>query len=1134
MKNLLILQPTPIAAISASRGTGAANLLTPHPREVWIDSAVGSAASIDIDLGAVRVVNTICLAHVRPPHVNATWTITGGTADYTSIAIATGATLRVPDVNGRSPALSHAFWYGDAVSARYLRLALTQPAGSSPLSAGVVMVGRALVPGWNHEWGSGRRPLDTGSSTALPDGGFAVVEGVRKSAWYWTLGDLTDDELDALYEVALDRGETRPLLVVEDPDRTAGLRRRLHYGLFRQLREFERAQRNRTRWELQIEEWGADEAAPISSLPIDTVPDAFAFAPVVGADRSVWVESQAIMVGGLEGAAAISVAGGQYQIDGGAWTASAGTVSNGQSVRVRLTSAAGYSAEVQATLTIGGVAAMFSARTMADTGTPVPDDSVPDSFAFTAQTGAARSTLVTSDAITVSGINVPAAITVTGGEYQIGSGAWTSSAGTVSNGQTVRVRVTSSADYSTAASVTVTIGGVAGTFAVTTEAAPSAVASIDEGGWSAQWVGTPPSSPQAFALSRQGYDAGGNPVTVPATLYGTFWVDQPYPNQSTKTAATVALDDWVYSTDTVIGRPNNSTLVSPKPNCNWLMEDRTIVGDYIDWEIVAWHRNGVACVEVTGSDGTTTAPVQRVSAMQAVTWVNGVEGPVYACIYKGRLDVSGLADVSRVTLSASVKPKVGGSASVASTADSADPQLFSPRYYRRSVAQFASPRRVYVSTVSGTTGGIVSTDDAAAYAAACDSWQTARQKAVAAYGTIDGVEFVLKGDSAGWGTFGSTTAALDTAGIVMRKDHRVSGRQAWAFGAGVQPRLANPAGIPGGGSIAIRGFAITRTASGFNGSNATAGTTSQFQFSDCLIDGGNVVSAFFNSATVAFRGGCDFQNIGTVALASSTTASFTYVGCTGDLGTSTEGRLVVGCAFGNPGQFTFHSSKSRNNCIFLYNEVSNGTSSIMGIFGANPDASPLRSIVVGQSLIVSLSNVSQPLIRASSDSETYSTVDVSLVNLSTPGYDELNRYNCFYDENSTVARSHSLLLLSNNVVQARLASKGDVFTQITARTGNHPYTYGCGKRSNLVCWLTEFPHRYNGRGSVVAATTGASGYIDPKFVDDRGPTAAASGTAGGNYRLQSTSPAIGMAIDEWFPFDLDGVARTRGTVGAYA
>jgi len=100
-------------------------------------------------------------------------------------------------------------------------------------------------------------------------------------------------------------------------------------------------------------------------------------------------------------------------------------------------------------------------------------DTTPDAFAFTAQTGAALSTATVSNAITVAGINSAAAITIVGGSYAVNGGAYTTGAGTVNNGDTVAVKLTSSSSYSTAATATLTIGGVSAAFSVTTQGAPS-------------------------------------------------------------------------------------------------------------------------------------------------------------------------------------------------------------------------------------------------------------------------------------------------------------------------------------------------------------------------------------------------------------------------------------------------------------------------------------------------------------------------------------------------------------------------------------------------------------------------------------------------------------------------------------
>ena len=102
----------------------------------------------------------------------------------------------------------------------------------------------------------------------------------------------------------------------------------------------------------------------------------------------------------------------------------------------------------------------------------VGNDSTPDAFSFTAANNVAQSTLQTSNTITVSGLTTAANIGITGGEYKINSGSFVGTAGTVNNGDTVTVRHTSSASYSTAVTTTLTIGGVSGNFVSTTVPAP--------------------------------------------------------------------------------------------------------------------------------------------------------------------------------------------------------------------------------------------------------------------------------------------------------------------------------------------------------------------------------------------------------------------------------------------------------------------------------------------------------------------------------------------------------------------------------------------------------------------------------------------------------------------------------------
>jgi sugar lactone lactonase YvrE len=198
-----------------------------------------------------------------------------------------------------------------------------------------------------------------------------------------------------------------------------------------------------------------------SVAPADTTPDAFSFSAVTGAALNSTISSTAVTISGINTATPISITGGEYSIAGGAFTIASGSIANGQTLVVRLTSAAAPSTSTEATVTIGGVAQTFSVTT------ELPD-TTPNPLSFNTVTGAPLNLAVTSVAIPVSGINLAVPISITGGEYSINGGAFTSTAGTVTNGQTVALRLISAATGSTGSQATVTISGIASVFSVTT------------------------------------------------------------------------------------------------------------------------------------------------------------------------------------------------------------------------------------------------------------------------------------------------------------------------------------------------------------------------------------------------------------------------------------------------------------------------------------------------------------------------------------------------------------------------------------------------------------------------------------------------------------------------------------------
>jgi len=196
----------------------------------------------------------------------------------------------------------------------------------------------------------------------------------------------------------------------------------------------------------------------------DTTPNQFKFTAKTKADLNTVYTSNTITVSGIDTAAPISIVGGTYSIKGGPYTSAPGTVMNGNTVNVRQTSAGSCSTKTDATLTIGGVSATFSVTT-------APPDTEPKKFALTGQKNVELSTLLTSNTITVLGINIASPISIVGGEYSINGGSYTGAYGTVMNNDTVTVQQTSSASFSTITTATLTIGGVSGTFSVKTLAA---------------------------------------------------------------------------------------------------------------------------------------------------------------------------------------------------------------------------------------------------------------------------------------------------------------------------------------------------------------------------------------------------------------------------------------------------------------------------------------------------------------------------------------------------------------------------------------------------------------------------------------------------------------------------------------
>lgn len=245
-----IVAPLAIAAISANNGTGASNLLTRSPREVWRAAAVGSSI-IDIDLGVVTAIDTIFLGFTNATQ-GATWSIATMTGPGGAGLSVIRSTVALPVPNAIGPRQHGYVRLDEPVATRYLRVTVNQVGGSAPLYAGIVLVGLTIER--PYEYRAGRVALDLSKKTELVDGGFGVSEGAIVSSYRFTLSGLTDAQVEELWQIVMSIGESAPLLVVEGHD---SLRfSHLHYGLFQRLEPFEREEPEDTRWGLSIRDWG--------------------------------------------------------------------------------------------------------------------------------------------------------------------------------------------------------------------------------------------------------------------------------------------------------------------------------------------------------------------------------------------------------------------------------------------------------------------------------------------------------------------------------------------------------------------------------------------------------------------------------------------------------------------------------------------------------------------------------------------------------------------------------------------------------------------------------------------------------------------------------------------------------------
>lgn len=193
----------------------------------------------------------------------------------------------------------------------------------------------------------------------------------------------------------------------------------------------------------------------------DIVPDSFSFTDITGATTDTLVTGSTL-ISWLTYQSLATVSGGLLSINTGDMLTTTGTISNGDTLVVYLSSSQYLSDTTSLLVTIGGVTWSFSVSTEGE-------DLIPDSFTFASHTGAPLQTSVNSAPLVIVWFNTGVDIGVINGLYSINSWNFTANSNLLYPWDSVVVAVTSATDFGLYTTGLLIVGGITGSFVIITE-----------------------------------------------------------------------------------------------------------------------------------------------------------------------------------------------------------------------------------------------------------------------------------------------------------------------------------------------------------------------------------------------------------------------------------------------------------------------------------------------------------------------------------------------------------------------------------------------------------------------------------------------------------------------------------------
>lgn len=668
----------------------------------------------------------------------------------------------------------------------------------------------------------------------------------------------------------------------------------------------------------------------------------------------------------------------------------------------------------------------------------------------------------------------------------------------------------------------------------------SPASSINANGWSAEVDIPSDLSFDTISVLSRGFNSSGVSTLHTRNIPLSKRVRLAWPNESTFTEQYVAVSEYIYSTDTIIGVTNNSTVSAPKPELRWIMPSRLRTDGTCHWEIGAGHRDAqlgsqVACVEVRGNDGINQTEWQRVSQTSLSSYV---DGPVPVECFQGDLNTSALSGT--YWLEARGYPWFGEAASIEDSENNEASGKGRRAFTRRFFSESDVPAFVYVSSTGDDSTGSANTNSSSAASTPCLTVGGAQKALHDLLGTganaLDGaVIYIVDGVSMGAVPFTGSYRQQGGAGVIITRAPTSTRAQALVtMSQNYAPDFDSPDTVVGEGSLVLHDISLIHQSGSFPGIS-TANLDVIFWN---IAYTGNSVAGRNNSHFSLF--GIDFSTGWGNNLLQSGGVNDRQVrimrGVTIAEQANLEGYVQVGCDLVNP-SINYTVAEKTGFCVG--NKFRKLDQAIISYSVPNGDT--IEGYIFNGNLIEFIGDGVGPVLQMSNAGGN--TKHIVLHNNTFTGASATGRINFLYDgfANGGSLQTHELASFKGNILP-QINYKGDVFNETVINVGYFPIMHGVGVAGNFIQFLPNAPSTesadFDGLGSISATQINVR--LDPLFVDYQGSTNVGTNvTAGlgdGDYRLQPGSPARGILSTVLSSFDIAGESRSSGaqSAGCYA